>query len=136
MRSADRVIVAADASKLGRVQLINVAPVSAISVLVTDGSPRHPTVETLRAAGVDVRCVDAAAQRHLTLTADPDGSATVELVELLGPRAIVTVGVGKHRLTSVVGAAALAAIPVGATVRLSARPSEVHRCSVASGERL
>lgn len=60
MRSADRVIVAADASKLGRVQLINVAPVSAISVLVTDGSPTHPTVDALRAAGVDVRCVDAA----------------------------------------------------------------------------
>jgi len=32
--------------------------------------------------------------------------------------------------------AALAAIPVGATVRLSAEPSEVHRFSVASGERL
>ncbi|WP_370333898.1 DeoR/GlpR family DNA-binding transcription regulator [Mycolicibacterium hippocampi] len=59
MRSADRVIVAADASKLGRVQLINVAPVSAISVLVTDGSPSHPTVAQLRTAGVDVRCVDA-----------------------------------------------------------------------------
>ncbi|MGE2729926.1 DeoR/GlpR family DNA-binding transcription regulator [Mycolicibacterium vaccae] len=60
MRAADRVIVAADASKLGRVQLINVAPVSAISVLVTDGPATHPTVEALRAAGVDVRCVDAA----------------------------------------------------------------------------
>lgn len=60
MRAADRVIVAADASKLGRVQLINVAPVSAISVLVTDGAPTHPTVEAMRAAGVDVRCVDAA----------------------------------------------------------------------------
>ncbi|MDZ4264966.1 MAG: DeoR/GlpR transcriptional regulator, partial [Mycobacterium sp.] len=59
MRSADRVIVAADASKLGRVQLINVAPVSSMSVLVTDGSPHHPTVAQLRAAGVDVRCVDA-----------------------------------------------------------------------------
>ncbi|WP_396904354.1 DeoR/GlpR family DNA-binding transcription regulator [Mycolicibacterium phlei] len=59
MRSADRVIVAADASKLGRVQLINVAPVSAISVLVTDGAPDHPTVVELREAGVDVRCVDA-----------------------------------------------------------------------------
>lgn len=59
MRSADRVIVAADESKLGRVQLINVAPVSAISVLVTDGAPDHPTVVELREAGVDVRCVDA-----------------------------------------------------------------------------
>ncbi|KWX25041.1 MULTISPECIES: DeoR/GlpR family DNA-binding transcription regulator [Mycolicibacterium] len=59
MRSADRVIVAADATKLGRVQLINVAPVSDISVLVTDGSPTHPTVEALREAGVEVLCVNA-----------------------------------------------------------------------------
>jgi DeoR/GlpR family transcriptional regulator of sugar metabolism len=60
MRSADRVIVAADATKLGRVQLINVAPVSGISVLVTDGSTTHPTVEALTAAGVNVVCVNSA----------------------------------------------------------------------------
>ncbi|BBY16252.1 DeoR/GlpR family DNA-binding transcription regulator [Mycolicibacterium litorale] len=60
MRSADRVIVAADATKLGRVQLINVAPPSEISVLVTDGPPDHPTLETLRDRGVQVVCVDAA----------------------------------------------------------------------------
>ncbi|WP_167759443.1 DeoR/GlpR family DNA-binding transcription regulator [Mycobacterium sp. PS03-16] len=59
MRSADRVIVAADATKLGRVQLINVAQVSNISVLVTDGSPTHPTVAALEAAGVEVVCVNA-----------------------------------------------------------------------------
>lgn len=59
MRAADRVIVAADASKLGRVQLINVAPVSAISILVTDGPATHPAVEALRAAGVSVVCVNA-----------------------------------------------------------------------------
>ncbi|MDZ4269560.1 MAG: ABC transporter ATP-binding protein [Mycobacterium sp.] len=115
------------------------------------GSPKMNLVDgTVSAgelrAGSDLRITvggaDAAAVTigvrpdDLTLTADPDGSATVELVELLGPRAIVTVGVGKHRLTSVVGAAALAAIPVGATVRLSAQPSEVHCFSVASGERL
>lgn len=59
MRAADRVIVAADATKLGRVQLINVAPVSAISILVTDGLPAHPAVEALRSAGVSVVCVNA-----------------------------------------------------------------------------
>lgn len=57
MRAADRVIVAADATKLGRVQLINVAPVSSISVLVTDGPSAHPTLETLRDKGVQVVCV-------------------------------------------------------------------------------
>ena len=72
----------------------------------------------------------------LTLTADQHGPATVELVELLGPRAIVTVRAGEHRLTSVVGAAELAHIPVGATVALSAQPSEVHRFDRDSGVRL
>ena len=59
MRSADRVIVTADASKLGRVQLINVAPVSAISILVTDGPAGHPALDELRSAGVSVVCVNA-----------------------------------------------------------------------------
>jgi len=59
MRAADRVIVAADATKLGRVQLINVAPVSAISILVTDGPAGHPAVEALHQAGVTVVCVNA-----------------------------------------------------------------------------
>ncbi|WP_197376896.1 DeoR/GlpR family DNA-binding transcription regulator [Mycolicibacterium baixiangningiae] len=63
MRSADRVIVAADSTKLGRVQLINVAPASDISVLVTDGPPDHPALETLRTTGVQVVCVDAASPR-------------------------------------------------------------------------
>jgi DeoR/GlpR family transcriptional regulator of sugar metabolism len=59
MRSADRIIVAADATKLGRVQLTNVAPVSSISVLVTDSTPNNPTVKALEAAGVQVVCVNA-----------------------------------------------------------------------------
>lgn len=46
----------------------------------------------------------------LTLSAAADGAATVELVELLGPRAIVTVRAGDERLTSVVAAAQLADI--------------------------
>ncbi|WP_370333906.1 ABC transporter ATP-binding protein [Mycolicibacterium hippocampi] len=72
----------------------------------------------------------------LELAPDPQGSATVELVELLGPRAIVTVRAGDHILTSVVVAAALPGLPVGASVALSATASEVHRFDVASGVRL
>lgn len=72
----------------------------------------------------------------LLLTPDPDGSAVVELVELLGPRAIVTVRAGEHRLTSVVPAAALTEIGVGTRVELSATPADVHRFDVSTGLRL
>lgn len=60
--------------------------------------------------------------------------ALVELVELLGPRAIVTVRAGDMQLTSVVEAASLTDITPGASVRLSAR--EVHRFDSASGKRI
>ena len=59
VRSADRVIVVADDTKLGRVLLKNIAPLSAINTLVTDGDPNHPALVAARAAGVDVKCVPA-----------------------------------------------------------------------------
>ena len=62
MNAADRVIVVADESKLGRVQLMNIAPLAALSVLVTDGDPEHPTLVAARKAGVEVVCVDAPAE--------------------------------------------------------------------------
>lgn len=58
VRASDRVIVVADETKLGRVQLMNVAAPSAITALVTDGKPDHPTVVALREHGVQVVCVD------------------------------------------------------------------------------
>ncbi|OCB53316.1 sugar ABC transporter ATP-binding protein [Mycobacterium vulneris] len=60
--------------------------------------------------------------------------ASVELVELLGPRAIVTVRAVDLQLTSVVEAASLTDITPGTPVRLSAR--EVHRFDVTTGRRL
>jgi len=72
----------------------------------------------------------------LLLTPSPADSAAVELVELLGPRAIVTVRAGEHRLTSVVPAAALTEIGVGTRVELSATPADVHRFDVSTGLRL
>ncbi len=56
-KTADRVIVVADESKLGRVQLMNIAPLRAIKALVTDGSPEHPALQAARDAGVDVICI-------------------------------------------------------------------------------
>lgn len=55
--SADRVIVVADRSKIGRVQLMNIAPLRAIYALVTDADPDDPALIAARAAGVLVVCV-------------------------------------------------------------------------------
>jgi multiple sugar transport system ATP-binding protein len=63
----------------------------------------------------------------LVLTAVADGDAArVKLVELLGPRAIVTIDARGTELTSVVEASRLSGITEGATVALSARPGAVH----------
>ena len=59
VKSADRVIVVADDTKLGRVLLKNIAPLSAIDTLVTDGDPNLPTLIAARSAGVNVKCVPA-----------------------------------------------------------------------------
>lgn len=53
-RSADRVIVVVDRSKLGRVQLINVAGTADIDAVVTDAPDDDPTVVQLRRSGVVV----------------------------------------------------------------------------------
>jgi len=58
-RASDRVIVVADETKLGRVQLMNVAPAKDITALVTDGDPDDPTVVALREIGVQVVCVQS-----------------------------------------------------------------------------
>lgn len=57
MHAADRVIVAVDASKLGRVQLVNIAPLERIHSLITDGPADHPTLQAARDLGVEVICV-------------------------------------------------------------------------------
>ncbi|MBX9717370.1 MAG: DeoR/GlpR family DNA-binding transcription regulator [Microbacteriaceae bacterium] len=56
-RSAQRIIVVADSSKLGQVQLISIAKLADLDTLVTDGPPEHPAVRSAREAGVTVICV-------------------------------------------------------------------------------
>ncbi|MGV9802529.1 ABC transporter ATP-binding protein [Mycobacterium sp. NPDC003449] len=70
----------------------------------------------------------------LILTPTTEGDASVELVELLGPRAIVTVRAADLQLTSVVDSSALNDITTGTRVRLTAR--DVHRFDVDTGARL
>ncbi|MGK2867004.1 MAG: ABC transporter ATP-binding protein [Mycobacterium sp.] len=95
---------------------------TASGVRITVGGPGAAAVT------IGVRADD------LILTPAADGAAVVELVELLGPRAIITVRAADQQLTSVVEAATLSTVTVGATVALSAR--DVHRFDVQSGLRL
>jgi multiple sugar transport system ATP-binding protein len=64
------------------------------------------------------------------------GLATVSLVELLGPRAIVSLNVGGDTLTSVVEAANLTGITPGSRVSLAVRPGSAHLFDSVTGERV
>jgi DeoR/GlpR family transcriptional regulator of sugar metabolism len=73
---ADRVIVAADRSKLGRVNFVSIATLSQVDTIVTDGSPDHPALVCARSEGVQVVCIaepKSASQRRFS---DRDGQAT------------------------------------------------------------
>ncbi|TDL05980.1 DeoR/GlpR transcriptional regulator [Mycolicibacterium obuense] len=58
-RRADRVIVAADKSKLGRVTFVSITALSNVATIVSDGPPDHPALVAARDAGVEVICVSA-----------------------------------------------------------------------------
>lgn len=62
--------------------------------------------------------------------------AKVELVELLGPRAIITLNANGHRLTSVVETAQLRDIREGDLVALRVRENTVHQFSNETGDRI
>jgi multiple sugar transport system ATP-binding protein len=72
----------------------------------------------------------------LELTPAEGSDAHVKLIELLGPRAIVTVDARGTELTSVVEASRLTGITEGATVELSARPGTVHVFDTQTGVRV
>lgn len=57
LAASSRIIVGADAAKLGQVYLVNVAPLSIVHSLVTDGAADDPTVEAARSAGIEVLTV-------------------------------------------------------------------------------
>jgi DeoR/GlpR family transcriptional regulator of sugar metabolism len=60
-RRADRVIVAADESKLGRVTFVNIAALADVDVIVTDAPADHPALVAARTHGVEVVTVAGAA---------------------------------------------------------------------------
>lgn len=63
IRASDRVILLADSHKLGRVRLFNVASLSDISIIVTDGDAEHPTLQVAREAGVEVLSVPTSEEK-------------------------------------------------------------------------
>jgi len=104
---------------------------------VSGGELRTPSGLRITVGGPDAALVTVGIRPDdLSIRPAADGTAKVELVELLGPRAIVTVQAGEHRLTSVVGSAELADIRPGVSVELQSRPREVHRFDPKSGVRL
>jgi DeoR/GlpR family transcriptional regulator of sugar metabolism len=54
LAASGRLIVGVDSAKLGRVHLVNVAPLDEVTALVTDGHPDHPTIIAARQRGVEV----------------------------------------------------------------------------------
>ena len=71
-----------------------------------------------------------------TATDDERGGPRVKLVELLGPRAIVTLEVGGTELTSVVESSRLADIREGAAVTLQVRADAAHFFDTKTGQRI
>lgn len=53
-RSARRVVLVADESKLGRVHLVSLLPLSELDVLVTNATPENPAVRACIDAGIQV----------------------------------------------------------------------------------
>ncbi|BBY61399.1 ABC transporter ATP-binding protein [Mycolicibacterium sarraceniae] len=72
----------------------------------------------------------------LLLSPDPASHAVVSLVELLGPRAIVTVTAGATELTAVAEVSRLGGIESGAPVALRVRPRSAHYFDRESGNRI
>jgi multiple sugar transport system ATP-binding protein len=72
----------------------------------------------------------------LVPSATDGGDATVKLIELLGPRAIVTIDARGTELTSVVETSRMSGITEGARVALTARPGAVHVFDTKTGQRI
>ena len=61
IRSARRVVALVDATKLGRVALANVCPLTGVDMLVTDAPATHPVVSAMVEAGVELLEAEVAA---------------------------------------------------------------------------
>jgi DeoR/GlpR family transcriptional regulator of sugar metabolism len=53
-----RVVVLADATKIGRVAFVSVCPLTSVDLLITDASPDGPTIRSIKELGVEVLHVE------------------------------------------------------------------------------
>jgi len=99
------------------------------------------------ASGLRLRVDVARSSGPVTLGVRPDdlipspvdggrADAEVTVIELLGPRAIVTLDAAGTELTSVVEAARLSGLREGAPVALEVRPDTVHLFDTKTGQRI
>jgi len=153
MTLSDRMVVMRDgrAAQVGTPLEVYDTPVDTF-VASFVGSPKMNLVDgeltdesLTMASGFVLSLSQRVSRGHVTLgvrpddlvpTAADDGRATVKLVELLGPRAIVTVDAGGTELTCVVETARMSGITEGARVSLSARPGAVHVFDAETGRRV
>lgn len=62
IRASRRVVVLADASKLGQVAFVNVVPLHKIDLLVTNASPQNHTILAAKELGVEILHVEPVAK--------------------------------------------------------------------------
>jgi multiple sugar transport system ATP-binding protein len=153
MTLSDRMIVMRDGRKAqeGTPLGVYAEPVDTF-VATFVGSPKMNLVDGefadeifLTASGFAITCGTAAARGPVTLGVRPDDlvptptegdGATVKLIELLGPRAIVTLEARGTELTSVVEASRLTGLAEGGRVTLSVPAGAVHVFNRDTGQRI
>lgn len=64
IKSSRRVVVLADASKMGQVAFVNVAPLHEIDLIVTNASPKNRTILAARELGVEILHVEPLADEE------------------------------------------------------------------------
>lgn len=153
MTLSDRMVVMRDgrAAQIGTPMEVYASPVDTF-VAAFVGSPKMNLLdgeltggELVTPAGLRLAVDGVGVGGRVTLgvrpddllpTPAPDGRARVTLIELLGPRAIVTITADGAVLTSVVEAQRLSGISEGATVALAVRPGAAHVFDAETGRRL
>jgi DeoR family transcriptional regulator of aga operon len=60
VQHAQRTIVVADGSKIGRITLAKVADITQVDLLITDSTADHAELDRIRARGIEVRVMDVA----------------------------------------------------------------------------
>lgn len=152
MTLSDRMVVMRDGkvAQVGTPAEVYATP-NSVFVATFVGSPKMNIVKGSVTSGTftsDSGLSGTASQSHsgevllglrpedVTVTASPNGHATIEQIELLGPRAVVTLKLGDDKVVSVVEAGPLAALSTGAKATLSFAPGAAHLFDATTEDRI